>query len=300
MPIYNAEKYLHKAINSILSQTINDWELILIDDGSTDSSSSICEQYAIQDKRIKVIHKINEGVAMARDAGIKLAQGEYSIHVDSDDWIEPIALEELYKRAQKENADIVISDYFINENNKQVLSLQCPNTTNPNLILINILNKTLFGALWNKLIRTELYQKYNLKFFQNINYCEDVLICAQLLKHSEVKVVYLNKALYHYRINFNSITHNISRQHYLVRKMFQTKLDEILTDNIYIKSKQISALGVFTEGFMNNCLTIKEIHDEFIKNQYAAFHYVNSPRWLLGYLFIKIGCYKIARLFIRY
>lgn len=300
MPIFNAEQYLSKAINSIISQTLKDWELLLIDDGSNDLSPQICDRYSLKDSRIKVIHKNNEGVAMARKTGIELAQGEYSIHVDSDDWIEPTTLEELYRKVQSENADIVISDYFINENNKQILSKQCPKTSNPNFILIEILNNTLFGALWNKLIRTDLYKKYNAKFFQDINYCEDVLICAQLLKHSEIKVVYLNKAFYHYRINYNSITHNIARKDYETRKRFQIKLNEILTDNIYIKSKQISALGIFIEGFINNCLTRKEIHDEFIKNQYAAFHYVKSSRWLLGYLFIKFGWYKLAHLFIKY
>ena len=86
MPIYNAERFLHKAIDSIISQTFPNWELLLIDDGSKDISPQICDQYAIKDNRIKVFHKSqNEGVAMARKTGIDYATGEYSIHIDADD-----------------------------------------------------------------------------------------------------------------------------------------------------------------------------------------------------------------------
>jgi glycosyltransferase involved in cell wall biosynthesis len=300
MPIFNAECFLSKAIDSVINQTLKDWELLLIDDGSNDSSLNICNEYAIKDTRIKVIHQKNKGVSIARKVGIELAQGEYSIHVDADDWIDPTALEDLYIKAKTENADIVISDYFINENNKQFISRQNLNSFNPNLILIEILNNKLFGALWNKLIRTNLYKKYNAQFFHGINYCEDVLICAQILKHLEVKVAYLNKAFYHYTINNNSITHKISRKSYESRKLFQTKLYEILVDPIYKEAKSITTLGIFVEGFMNNCLTKEEIHDEFIKNQYAAFHYTKSLRWLVGYFFIKIGWYKLAHRFIKY
>ena len=86
--VYNAQNTIKKCIDSILSQTVKDWELLLIDDGSTDDSSKICDEYASRDNRIKVIHKKNEGVAATRQCGIDIAQGEYMIHVDPDDWIE--------------------------------------------------------------------------------------------------------------------------------------------------------------------------------------------------------------------
>lgn len=300
MPIYNAEKYLHRAINSVVSQTMKEWELILIDDGSTDSSASICEYYMKQDKRIKAIHKKNEGVAIARKVGIENATGEYSIHFDSDDWAKANMLEELYKKAKEKNADIVIADYFTDIAGKLILCKQKPSSLQPNNIIIDIFNSKLFGALWNKLIRTNLYQKYNVKFFHDINYCEDILICAQIMKHQEVKITYLNKAFYHYYINQNSITHKITRKVYENRKLYQQKLNEILTDKRYDKAKKVSSLNVFVEGFMNKCLSKQEIASEFKKNEYAAFHYTRSPRWLIGYFLIKIKCYAIARKFIQY
>ena len=112
-PIYNMERLLSKCIDSILAQTFNDFELILIDDGSTDRSGVICDEYATRDSRIKVIHKKNEGVSIARQLGIDFAQGEYTIHIDPDDWVEPKMLEELYKKAKSEHADMVICDYYV-------------------------------------------------------------------------------------------------------------------------------------------------------------------------------------------
>lgn len=110
MPIYNTGKYLHKCIDSILSQTLTDFELILVDDGSIDESGTICDKYASQDDRIKVIHKENEGVSIARNTGLKIAQGEYIGFIDSDDWIEPDMYEKLYNLALKNSCDIVMCD----------------------------------------------------------------------------------------------------------------------------------------------------------------------------------------------
>lgn len=300
MPVYNAEKYLHRAINSILSQTMKEWELILINDGSTDSSGSICEAYTVQDKRIKVIHKKNEGVAIARKTGIENASGEYSIHFDSDDWADSTMLEELYDKAKIENSDIVIADYFINTNYKQYISKQKPTKLIPSSVLIDILQGKLFGALWNKLIRTNLYNMYNALFFKEINYREDMLICAQILQHSNISISYLNKAFYHYFINQDSITHKISRKTYQDQISFQKKLENILMDKQYESAKSFLALSIFTEGFINNCLTKQEIENEFKKHELAALYYSKSIRWRLGYLFIKLRFYKLAHILLKY
>lgn len=300
MPVFNAEKYLNRAINSVLSQTIKDWELIIVNDGSTDSTFSICEKFTILDKRIKVIHKKNEGVAMARKTGIENAVGEYSIHFDSDDWAEPTMLEELYLKAKTEKADIVIADFFINEKDKQYISKQKPTVLAPNSILVDILQGKLFGALWNKLIRTELYSIYNATFYNNINYREDVLICAQILRNQNIEISYLDKPFYHYFANQNSITHKISRATYQNQIEFLKKINEILTDKQYNQAKDFTSLCIFLDGFINNCFTKEEIASEFKKNEYFALHYTKSLRWKLGYFLIKLGYYKLAHLFIKY
>ena len=107
VPVYNVEKYLEKCIDSILSQTFKNFEIILVDDGSTDSCGIICDEYERLDNRVKVIHKINGGLSSARNSGLEIASGEYVAFVDSDDWIDKNMYQELYNEAKKNNADIV-------------------------------------------------------------------------------------------------------------------------------------------------------------------------------------------------
>ena len=127
VPVYNVELYLSKCIDSILAQSFTDWECILVDDGSKDSSGKICDEYALKDTRIKVIHQTNKGVSVARQVGIDNASGEYSIHIDPDDWVEPNMLEELYNKAKTDDADMVICDYFKHEGGTQTYIEQRPN-----------------------------------------------------------------------------------------------------------------------------------------------------------------------------
>ena len=112
VPIYNAEKFLNKCIKSILKQTFENFELILVNDGSTDKSLDICNKYAKSDKRIKVINKKNEGSVLARKRGIKEAKGDYVIFVDADDWISINALEVINEEINNNNADVIVFNYY--------------------------------------------------------------------------------------------------------------------------------------------------------------------------------------------
>lgn len=111
VPIYNAEKYLERCIQSILVQTYSDFEVLLINDGSKDNSIKICQQYEKKDNRIKVIDKKNEGVSQTRNQGIKIARGKYIQFIDSDDFIEPNMLEEMLEKAEKEEVDVCICGF---------------------------------------------------------------------------------------------------------------------------------------------------------------------------------------------
>ena len=111
-PVYQSERYLEILINSIINQTYLDWELLLIDDGSTDGSAEICDTYAQKDNRIRVVHKANGGVASARNKAMEMAGGEYLAFADSDDWVEPDWLERLYTTAREQEADIVVCDFY--------------------------------------------------------------------------------------------------------------------------------------------------------------------------------------------
>ena len=115
VPVYKAEAYLHRCVDSLLIQTFTDFEILLIDDGSPDRSGAICDVYAAKDQRVRVFHKENGGVSDARQFGVDHALGEYIIHADPDDWVDPTMLEELYRKACETDADIVIADFFVNE-----------------------------------------------------------------------------------------------------------------------------------------------------------------------------------------
>lgn len=112
VPIYNVEKYLERCLESLVNQSLQEIEIILIDDGSTDKSPLICDKYAKQDRRIKVVHKQNQGLGMARNTGLELASGEYVAFIDSDDFIEKNAYREMYDMIKAENAEMLITNYY--------------------------------------------------------------------------------------------------------------------------------------------------------------------------------------------
>jgi glycosyltransferase involved in cell wall biosynthesis len=113
IPVYNVEKYLAECVDSVLGQTYTDYEIILVDDGATDSSGAMCDAYARNDPRIRVIHQKNGGLSAARNTGLKAARGEYVYFLDSDDYIEPQTLEVLLETAEREQADVVFFDGFV-------------------------------------------------------------------------------------------------------------------------------------------------------------------------------------------
>ena len=209
VPVYKAEAYLHRCLDSLLAQTFTDYEVLLVDDGSPDHSGEICDAYAARDSRIKVFHKENGGVSSARQYGMERAQGEYTIHADPDDWIEPDMLAELYREAIEENADMVICDFFENKKEEELYRVQKPSSLEPDAVLRQLLGQQLLGACWNKLLRRQLVQDFGIRFPLDVILWEDLLVNCLFLTH-EVKVAYLPKAFYHYDVGIN--------EHSLIKK----------------------------------------------------------------------------------
>lgn len=301
LPVYNAENTISRMINSILSQTYTDWELIIVDDGSTDNSGAICDKYVANDDRIRIIHKENGGVAMARKLGVDNVQGKYIIHADADDWVESDMLDAMYKKLKETDTDIVVVDYYdCYIDGKKVYKCQKMEALEPEYMLCSILQGKVLGGLCNKLIRTCLYRKYNVCFFEGVDYMEDVLIWIQILQHAEVRVSYINKAYYNYFVNINSITHQITRKTFCGIQKYGMLINELLSDtnSIYTTYKKHFPLGVFHAGYMNYLYTDEEIKEEFRKVRYLAYK-TKSFRWFLGYLMIDMGFYKIGHWFIR-
>ena len=299
LPVYNAYATIRHMLESIMVQTMAEFEVLMIDDGSTDQSGEILDEYAAMDTRFKVYHKRNEGVAMARQLGVDNAKGEYCIHADADDWVEPTMLGELYAKAKKENVDVVIADYFVSSKQGESICKQQPSDNTPGQMLQDMFANKLFGSLWHKLIRTDLYRKYNARFFKGINHCEDLLVWVQLLQHSEIRVAYLPKAYYHYVVNETSITRHFTRQTYEMRLQFLEKLKKLLqvlnADEIIGKV----SFGIFTEGFVYDVLTPEETESGVrqYKKQIAT---LKSIKWKLGFLMLRIGIVKGAHRLIHY
>ena len=265
VPIYNSEKYLQRCIDSILSQTFKDYELLLIDDGSTDCSGDICNEYARKDNRIKVFHQQNKGVSAVRQFGIENACGVYSIHVDSDDWVEPNMLWEMYQTALNENSDLVIADFFVNTTEKQIYRFQKPTALNSEQVLYDILSGSLHGSTGNKLLKQALYKQYAVSFPENLNYCEDVLIWVQILQHN-IKISYLPEAFYHYdyQINQNSITRNYTHDTYQQRCIYLQQLQTYLhTTTQYGDLFDKIKLDIKFEAFISNIFDSKELYNMF-------------------------------------
>lgn len=299
IPVYNASDSIRNMLDSILAQTLNEFEVLMIDDGSTDESGRILEEYSAKDNRFKTFHKQNEGVAMARQLGVDNVKGEYCIHADADDWMDPTMLEELYAKAKAEDADVVIADYFISSKHGETVCKQRPSELSPEQVLQDMFDNKLFGALWHKLVRTALYKKYNARFFKGINHCEDFLIWVQLLQHQEVKVSYLPKAYYHYVVNDNSITRHFTRKTYEMRLRFRDKLQELLhvaDANSFIEKV---SFGIFTEGFIYDVLSIEEM-EKGIFTYRKSIEHLDSLKWKMGFLLLKWGFKDFAHKLIHY
>ena len=206
IPIYNTEKYLKKCLNSIVNQTLKEIEIICVDDGSTDSSLSILQEYAKKDKRVKIIEKkISTGAGDSRNQGIKIANGEYLWFVDSDDWVDLCACEKVYKQAHQCNADIVIfGAKRYDEKNRQCT----PRKFNSDIFPSKIFNardiaKNIFQisipVAWDKMFKKSFVVNEKIEF-QNIQCCNDIGF-VQTCIGIATKITYVDDYLYTHRIN---------------------------------------------------------------------------------------------------
>lgn len=294
VPVYKAEAYLHRCVDSLLAQTFQDFEVLLIDDGSPDRSGEICDEYARQDSRIRVFHKENGGVSSARQYGMDHAQGEYTIHADPDDWVEPTMLEELYQKAKEEDADMVICDFYYEYEDKRVLKKQKPSSLNHEAVLRSFFYGV-HGNSWSKLVRRECFIKYNIKYPLELSYCEDLFVNACLVAN-DIRVSYLPKAFYHYDlyINSNSLVHRSAkaillqeRQLYnmLERKLPAYYFRQIFRAMLLLQADKVLHIGgVFLKTFRTDFKelrpSINELSISSKKKILLRLAFVISPRFV--------------------
>lgn len=204
-PVYNAANYLKRCVGSIINQSYTNWELVLIDDGSKDESSSICDEFSEEDRRIRVIHKKNEGVSLARQVGIDNSRGEWVIHIDSDDWVESTMLEEMLSMIS-DNVDMVISDYYLcNEDGNSKL-IEQNDVSNHRELLKSLVKGNVFGSLWNKLVKRSLYEGLNFK--EELTAFEDQILLMEMGAKHPIRIKNIHKAFYHYVIHNTSLSQN--------------------------------------------------------------------------------------------
>lgn len=204
VPIYNSQNYLPKCLNSILCQTFDNLQIVLLDDGSTDNSYSIAYKYAIKDSRIELYHQNNSGVADTRNKLLSFTNGDYILFVDSDDWLELDMIEFLITEQSKSNADMTTCGMVLND--RAVANQYIKKIYTKDKAIENFLYHTEFrGSLWNKLLKSSIIR--DIRFASKISYGEDALFVWHFLQKVE-KVTLTNKQLYHYRMNENSLSHS--------------------------------------------------------------------------------------------
>jgi len=260
VPVYNAEKYLEHCINSILKQTFNDFELLLIDDCSNDKSLEICKKYTQIDKRVKTYHKeINGCTAQSRKTGIFYATAEYVIFIDNDDWVEPEMLEELYRKAISENYDMVYCDFYHGE---EYINQNHTNCGIYELIKQVISWGSFYPVTWNKLVRKEKYEKI---VFPSTTYSEDRAIMVQILYNCNT-VGYFEKAFYHWCIIKKSASRNIRNGIKMLIEDYISYITIIIFVNENIKEKTneiMEAIVNHANGLGFLCSYNNKIIDEY-------------------------------------
>lgn len=212
VPVYNVEQYLPRCIDSILAQTFTNFELLLIDDGSTDNSGKICDEYAKKDNRIRVFHKENGGVSSARNIGLLFFTGDYVVFVDSDDMVLPKWLEIYNLNISRYNFDICFQNFVYVANDACIEEIPPKNKSNCSKIVnekefFNFFKTrwAYFSATWTKCFSASIIREHNLKFKISLNICEDYLFTSCFLNYSS-KVIISDFQGYLYRNVPNSLS----------------------------------------------------------------------------------------------
>lgn len=285
VPVYNVEEYVSKCIRSILQQTFKNYELIVVNDGSTDDSLGKLQQFS--DNRLKIIDQKNKGLSGARNTGIKHAVGKYITFIDSDDWISNDYLEVMINCAKKYNADIVsIKECIVDNENKYHYKNRKFRIFKQNAA------DALFGFFdtnfaWGKLIRRDIISKYNIQFPNGRNY-EDIGTMYKIYDHANT-VVISNKASYFYQMRKGSITTDIKESDILDQIYFLNEIKKYKFRkqykylDCYILCKGFTALSIL---YKSNITNKKKFVDSIYKS-------TGKYKFEFAWLFIKENLLKI-------
>lgn len=298
VPVYNVEKYINKCIGSILNQTLKEFELILINDGSTDSSGDICDKFSAIDSRVKVIHKNNEGVSVARNIGIKMAKGEFIQFIDSDDWIEINMLENLLKKIKSDKSDVVFQgaifeDYkgrIILEEKTKVDIIQKVNS-NIQQSAVLLTKNSLFGYTWCKMFRRDIIEDNKIMFDETLTLAEDEKFTCDYFKFVN-KISVLEKGYYHY-IKYPTSRGNLSvtqtNNIWNRDKIFISWIELLYNDNTDITKEYLGK-----KAFSNLYEEVYKIYFSDL-NKVERINKFNEMKNTNFYLYLNKNKFKISR-----
>lgn len=277
-PAYNVEKHIERCVRSILEQTEKDFELILVDDGSTDGTANISDELSRIDNRIKVIHKENGGVSSARNMGLKKSSGEYITFIDSDDWIEKDYLESLLSDIKKFNSDIACCNY-VNDDGKNAFGGK---TFESKLITraeaLDCYSKYYFTSVWGKLYKKAVLK--DLFFRSDLSYSEDTLFYTRALTNAN-SVYWNNRKLYHYFSNSAGAMNTFVLNKRVTDFFARLEIAEIYNDYPELKDGAIcravsSAISIeFLSMKKNEAYEKQDILKKYIKDNYKI--YIKNP-----------------------
>ena len=297
IPVYNVEKYLRQCLDSLVNQTLKDIEIIIVDDGSQDSSGEFCDEYALKDDRIKVIHKENGGLGNARNVGMTYATGDYLAFVDSDDWVTLDYFEKLYDSAIKNNTDVSIGTVIVFKNGKSKKKI------NPQKIEM-LFAKQGFACL--KIYKRDFIEQFNLQFTEKLYY-EDMFFAMMVYLNMQNYSI-VNDAYYYYRHQEGSITHTCIQGSKLfdVFKVYDSIKKELKKNKneryqIYNKVTDASFIAMFA-GFIyrlnneNRLPFIKEAKEKIKNINLSDNTYASWGTFVYRYLINNVYNYEIFRL----
>lgn len=301
IPIYNVEKYLSRCIVSVINQTYKNLEIILVNDGSTDNSVQIIQQY--KDSRIKIINKLNGGLSSARNAGLEICTGDYITFVDSDDWIELDMVEFMMKQVYNTNCDIVVIKEIITSRENIALTKSSPITNqlfSNNECLSQLCSTKIPSFTWGKLYKKELWDK---TYFPEGHNYEDIATSYQIFNKCKLLVV-SNYVGYYYYMRENSIVHTkkIKEVSSILHHIIQMRKHEIINNFWgFYQLKLLYGAIVYAKRLPNNIRKTKEYTD-IIANIKILKKDIKLEKPLLYYLkypsFYKVAILKLNLTFL--
>ena len=256
VPVYKAEAYLHRCVDSLLAQTFMDFEILLIDDGSPDRSGEICDEYATIDTRIKAIHKENGGVSSARNVALDKIKGKWLTFVDADDCLYPSALEKWITIAERNDLDLIQCHF----NREYMEGLVVADATEVLSAIQYADSENYLTCVWGTLFKTSIIQEHSLRFDENVRLGEDQIFLLNHMQHCS-RIQRIGNVLYFYRDNENSAVNNPKPEY----EIASVKAFKVLKQNNPIASKRCDAmlLSWFVSLILSSKTSVSVLKDLF-------------------------------------